>query len=83
MGFTISKVTFDFNVFSKIFDFRALGLHKLFVRDKHICYSFLCTKKVCKEKVSDGHIIFGVGAKSFLDKLRSTVSSMTFIFIDV
>ena len=36
MGFTLSKATFNLNVFSKIFDFRALGLHKLFVRDKHI-----------------------------------------------
>ena len=32
--------------------------------------------------MSDGHIIFGVGRTSFLDKLRKTVSSLTFIFND-
>ena len=55
MGFTLFKTTFNLNAFSKIFDFRALGLH---IRDEHICYSLLSIKKVCKEKVSDGHIIF-------------------------
>ena len=55
MGFTLFKTTFNLNAFSKIFDFRALGLH---IKDEHICYSLLSIKKVCKEKVSDGHIIF-------------------------
>ena len=32
-------------------------MHKLFVRDDH---PFPSIKKECKEKVSDGHIIFGV-----------------------
>ena len=36
MGFTLSKTTFNLNVFSKIFDFRALGVHTVFVRDEHI-----------------------------------------------
>ena len=81
MGFTLSKTTFNLNVFSKLFDLKASGLHKLFVRDEHIIAtrSYLI-RKCAKKKVSDGHIIFGVGQKSFLDKLRSTVSSLTFIF---
>ena len=36
MGFTLSKTTFNLNVFSKTIDFRALGFHKLFVRVQHI-----------------------------------------------
>ena len=69
-GFSLPKTTFNLNVFSKKIDSTALGLHKLLVRDvrTYICYSFLSIKKVCKEKVSDGHVIFGVGRTSFLDK---------------
>ena len=65
MGFTLSKTTFNLNVFSKIFDFRALGLHKLFVRVEHILVarSYLL-RKCAKEKyrmdisflVSDGQV---------------------------
>ena len=84
MGFKLSKTTFNLNVFSKLFDFRALGVHKSFVSDEHIFVtrSYLINK-VGKGKVSDGHIIFGVGRTSFLDKLRSTVNSLTFIFNEV
>ena len=65
MGFTLSKTTFNLNVFSKIFDFRALGLHKLFVRVEHIFVtrSYLlrkCAKKKCwmdiSFLVSDGQV---------------------------
>ena len=84
MGLTISKATFNLNVFLKIFDFRALSLHKLFVRDKHIFVTCSYVLRKCaKKKVPDGLIIFGVGRTSFLDKLRSTVSSLTFSFNDV
>ena len=65
MGFTLSKTTFHLNVFSKIFDFRALGVHKSFVRDEHIFVtrSYLSIKSA-KEKcrmdisflVSDGQV---------------------------
>ena len=49
MGFTLFKTTFNLNAFSKIFDFRALGLH---IRDEHIFVirSYLlrkCVKKKC------------------------------------
>ena len=67
MGFTLSKTTFNRNVFSKTFDFRALGVHKLFIRDKHIFVtrSYLL-RKSAKEKcqmdisffASDGQVFF-------------------------
>ena len=67
MGFALSKTTFNRNVFSKIFDFRALGVHKLFIRDKHIFVtrSYLL-RKSAKEKcpidisffVPDGQVFF-------------------------
>ena len=64
MGFTLSKTTFNLNVFSKIFDFRALGVHKLFTRDEHIVTRPYLLRKSVKEKcwmdisflVSDGQV---------------------------
>ena len=65
MGFTLSKTTFNLKLFSKIFDFRALGLHKLFARDEHIFVirSYLLrksAKKKCRMDtsflVSDGQV---------------------------
>ena len=57
MGFTLSKTTFNLNVFSKTIDFRALGLHKLFARVEHIFVtrSYLlkkCAKKKCPMDIS-------------------------------
>ena len=52
--------------FPKIFDFRALGLHKLFIGDKHIFVtrSYVlkkCAKKKCQMDisflVSDGQVL--------------------------
>ena len=81
MGFTLFKTTFNLNAFSKIFDFRALGLH---IRDEHIfaIRSYLlrkCVKKKCQMDIS----FFGVEQTSFPDKLKSTVSLLTFIFNEV
>ena len=51
MGFTLSKTTFNLNVFSKIFDVRVLGMHKLFVRDEHIFVTRFCLlRKSAKKK---------------------------------
>ena len=50
MGFTLSKTTFNLNVFSKIFDFRALGLHKLFVRVEHIFVTRSYLLRKCAKK---------------------------------
>ena len=65
MGFTLSKTTFNLNVFSKIFDFRALGVHELFVRNEHtfVTRSYLLRKSANKKcrmdmsfLVSDGQV---------------------------
>ena len=65
MGFTLSKTTFNLNVFSKIFDFRALDVHKSFVRDEPIfvtrCYlSIKSAIEKCRMDmsflVSDGQV---------------------------
>ena len=50
MGFTLSKTTFNLNVFSKTIDLRALGLHKLIVRVEHIFVTRSYLLKKCAKK---------------------------------
>ena len=47
MGFKLSKTTFNLYVFSKIFDFRALGLH---IRDEHIFVTRSYPLRKCAKK---------------------------------
>ena len=56
--------------FSKIFDFRGLGLHKLFVGDKHIFVTRSYVLRKCAKKSVGWTIIFGVGRRGFLDKVK-------------
>ena len=67
MRFTLSKTPFNLNVFPNIFDFKALGLDKLFVRDEHIfaTRSYLLrksAKKKCRMDilffVSEGNVFW-------------------------
>ena len=67
MRFTLSKTTCNLNVFPKIFDFKALGLNKLFVRDEHIfaTRSYLL-RKSAKIKCRMGILFFVSEGNVFL-----------------